>query len=130
MTDIEAPKPVTITEAAARTLAVRQLVTEALSGLAATAGDLDSRGLDHYTDETATSVLDNMVSGLGWSLSRNRVDLNDESEEADVVTRLHEASITVRGIALLLDEAEAKLSGISAGMNEAYKDDRDDEVDE
>jgi hypothetical protein len=130
MTDIEPTTPVTIEEAAVRTLAARQLVAEALGGLTSARHDLESRGLDHWKDDTLTGVLDDMVSALGWSLARNRVDLDDGTVEADAVTRLEEASIRARAIVDLLDAAQNKLTGISAGMNEQYKDDRDSEVDE
>lgn len=123
------PVPVTAEEAAVRTLAATRLTADAIDALGMAARSLDQWGLTLWKEDTVVTVLDDMLTDLSGALAGHGIHLPDGTKETDAVERLHEASIRVRHIALLLDEAEEKLSGISAGMDEQYKDDVDEDPD-
>lgn len=123
MNETNPAKPVDVNEAAARVAEARGHVSDAYTMLANTAWQLDTMGLDQWEQQTVRSALAELNDELTQSKATGTIHLNDGSLEADVVTRLRKVAHTARLADDLLTAAADRLQGVSAGMNEHYKDD-------
>lgn len=113
-------------EAYPRVGAARRMVADARTILTSAVHDLDTKGLDNWDQKTAVSSLSESYDELLRACETHAIHLNDGTEEADVLARLRAVAGAARSAAVVLDEAAAKLSGVSEGMNTYYADDRDE----
>jgi polysaccharide deacetylase 2 family uncharacterized protein YibQ len=119
MTDI---KPVNVNEAYNRVAAARHLVADARTILTSTVHDLDTKGLDNWDQKTVISSLAESADELHAARTTHVIHLNDGTEEADVLARLRAIAGAARSAAVVLDDAAARLAGVSDGMNQHYND--------